>query len=476
LAGDDDAGLNLRIQAARCLPLRSGGSAAGSPNRIRQDAAGRPSREAVISALVALLDDDNARLRFAAVDAIGQAPLTQAAAAVRQHLGSETDRVTFYATWNALRRLASAESRRGWLAESTGRVRLGLLLGLMADDQITAEQVRLFRDDADRQVAEICNRWLVQTGAETPLVEISPPAGRFVEPVSVTLRTDRAGHRITYTTDGSTPTGTSPPYRGPIPVDRTTTLRVGVFRGNDIAGRVVTAEFQIVPPPPYRGRRFLSHVVAASGRAYEVDYDGLRLGKRVYTDRGYAVTGLPDELRQSTFLRTANADDRSGGDQWLSFESDIAVDVLVGVDSRNPEPLSWMNVSRPGGFQDTDWELQTDDADFHFYRRRFPAGRIVLGGNTNAPDDSGRGNYIVAFRRERMTPPAEPVTVDHPAGLIRVSIRCAMSTDLADRVVSVALGDSVTVHAVIESMFFELATSKDDRRLSVNLSHAVPTG
>src|SRR5438128_2018504 len=55
-------------------------------------------------------------------------------------------------------------------------------------------------------------------------IAFSPSAGTFVDREKVTLRV-RGKADIHYTLDGSLPTATSPVYRGPITLDKSTRLR-----------------------------------------------------------------------------------------------------------------------------------------------------------------------------------------------------------------------------------------------------------
>lgn len=390
--------MNVRVQGVRAVA-----------HRIRE---GRASSDDFTTALFAgLLQSSEPRLRYEAVQAIGQARMTSFADGLIAHVHDEPDRVAFYATWNVLRELLSTESRIARLTSEMGGARLGLLLGLLADDAIDASSVKPLRNDPDARIADIAEQWLTKTGAITPLVILSPQPGRHTEQVTVEMKTSLPGHRITYTTDGSIPAGTSQPCKGPLTIDRTTTLKIAILQGNDLAGRVVTARYEIVPAPEYAGRRFVRNVSTPGGRHYEMDYRGLAVGKRIYTDRSYVITKVPAELLNASFLRVANNDDRSRGDKWLSFTTDVNTDVLVGVDTRNNAPLAWMRIGQPDGFIDTQFTVETNDADFRIYRKPFPAGKIVLGGNTNAETDTGRGNYIVVFDRKLLTPASEPATL-----------------------------------------------------------------
>ena len=65
-------------------------------------------------------------------------------------------------------------------------------------------------------------------GAPPPKVAtptFSPAAGTYTGSVTVTISTATSGATIRYTTDGSTPTISSPIYTGPITVSQTTTIR-----------------------------------------------------------------------------------------------------------------------------------------------------------------------------------------------------------------------------------------------------------
>lgn len=393
-----DADLNVRVQSIRAIAhqMREGDTAFDS---------------AVLESFTSLLKSNEPRLRFEAVQAIGQAKLTSLADTLIAHLQSESDRITFYATWNVLRELATPEARTTQLNKTTGGAKLGLLLGLLADDAISAEVVEPLRDAPDERVADIAEQWLIKTGAAKPLVTLSPEPGQYTDQLTIELKTELPGHRITFTTDGSIPAGTSQPYSRPITIDRTTNLKVAVLKGNDLAGRIVTADYRIVPAPEYAGRRFVRNIKTPSGRHYEMDYRGLANGKRVYTDRTYVVTSVPQALANASFLRVANGDDRSVGNVWLSFETEVDADVLIGVDTRNNAPLSWMKIGQPDGFIETEMTVETNDADFRLYRKHFQAGRVNLGGNTNASTDSGRGNYIVVFDRQLLRPTSKPATL-----------------------------------------------------------------
>ncbi|MCA9059769.1 MAG: chitobiase/beta-hexosaminidase C-terminal domain-containing protein, partial [Planctomycetaceae bacterium] len=352
------------------------------------------------------------RLRHAAVLAIHQSGHCQSISDLLELAAQETDRVTFYSVWNALRDLATVESRRSWVTDERPGVRLAALLGLFADAEISAEEVLSLRSDGDDRVTELIELWLMKTGGAEPLLTFNPPPGEYTEPISVTLTTSVPQATLHYTTDGSVPVNTSSRYHGPITIDRATTLKVTITQDNTQTGPVMVGEYRVRRVEPYRHRPFVTDLRTPSPREYRIDWTGLAPGKRHYTDREYSISSVPTELRGLPYLQTCNQHDRSSGPNWLHMTSDADVTVLVGVDARVNAPLEWMQIGTPDGFQETGLELVTTDPTFRIYRRHFSAGEIVLGGNTNNPrQDSGRGMYLVIFERSLLTPPPPAASV-----------------------------------------------------------------
>ncbi|MEL6108779.1 MAG: PVC-type heme-binding CxxCH protein [Planctomycetota bacterium] len=345
----------------------------------------------------------NARLRHATVQAAWQSNRTDLSARLVDLAATEKDRVVYYATWNAMRQLMSTSALTTLLEHQRPRVRLAALLALLLDDSLSADEVLGLRKDRDREVASVVELWLEKTGQGTPLITLSPPPGQYAAAVAVNANATIPRGVLTYTTDGSAPAMTDNRVSGPIMLRQDAKLRFSIFQDHQQAGATIDAEYRIRPEPSYRHREFLSGLIAYSGRAYEFDWTGLSAGKRHYTDRGYRVLSVPSELAGMPFLRTANEDDRNLVDRLVSFQSDSEVTVLIGVDARITQPLTWMRIGDPEGFRDTGLQIVTDDPTFNIFEKRFPAGEISLGPNLNHPGDSRRGNYIVLFKREILT-------------------------------------------------------------------------
>jgi putative heme-binding domain-containing protein len=331
-----------------------------------------------------------------------------------QLLAHETDRIVFYSAWNALRDLLPTNELKQLLDDSRPRIRLAALLALFLDDKLSADEVLPLRSDKDQAVAKLVELWLQKTGNAAPLITLSPAPGEYSEAVTLTAKTSIPRGVITYTTDGSVPAMTSQRVAGPIPLERDTEFRFSVFQDYTQAGAIMNAEYRISPSRAYRHRPFITKFSSDSGADYNFDWTGLAPGKKHYTDREYRILEVPDELAGLPFLRTANGDDRRLAERLMSFHSDSEVTVLVGVDARNPEPLKWMKVGQPDGYQETGLRIVTSDPVFDVYERRFQAGEISLGANLNHSNDSGRGNYIVVFKRDILPKqgPSEPATMD----------------------------------------------------------------
>ncbi len=356
-------------------------------------------------------DSKNARLRHATVQAVWQSNRVDLAGRLLELTATETDRVVFYSAWNALRDLVPTEQLRELISDTRPHIRLAALLALFLDDKLEPDDVVPLRTDKDPQVASLVELWLKKTGNAAPLVVLSPPPGKYSDTIQITAKSTIPRSILTYTTDGSVPAMTGKRVAGPITVQQDSTLRFGLFQDHQQAGAITDAEYTIRPSQTYRHREFIHDFVSDSGRHYEIDWRGLGAGKRHYTDRDYRIVDFPAELAGIPFLRTANGDDRRLVKQLMTFRTDSETTVLVGVDARNPESLAWMRVNESDGFHDTGLQIITDDPTFNVYAKRFPAGQISLGPNLNRPTDSGRGNYIVLFKRDILSQRHQPTPV-----------------------------------------------------------------
>lgn len=82
--------------------------------------------------------------------------------------------------------------------------------------------------------------------AQTPVIET--PGGSFRGAQQVTISTQEEGAVIRYTTDGSTPTSSSPQYTGPITVSKTTPIRARAFKDALLGSTTATTTYFIDVP------------------------------------------------------------------------------------------------------------------------------------------------------------------------------------------------------------------------------------
>jgi hypothetical protein len=125
----------------------------------------------------------------------------------------------------------------------------------------------------------------------------------------------------------------------------------------------------------------ISGLYVKSGKAYSVQ-SGIANGRKAYIDRSYTYGNVPSSMQGATYIVTANDDKNWTGWQFISFDADRDVVVYVAHDDRVADKPDWM-----ASFSDTGMEIETD-FPMSLYKKRFPKGRITLGGNGNAPSHS----------------------------------------------------------------------------------------
>ena len=241
------------------------------------------------------------------------------------------------------------------------------------DDQAQFKNIQLYAPDAQESGPPEFFE------SKNPL-SIVPSGGEFFHPqtVKVTSRLELGDeHSIRYTTDGSTPSASSPVYEEPIELTTDSTVKVALFHKDKRASGVKSASFHKLSKEEYQSRLHVRDLHVKTGSTYEVMKDGVQPGARVFVDRGYHYKSIPNFLRDMIFIRTANDDAGSSG-TVAHFRTNVRSTVYVAIDQRGDRP-DWTT-----SFQETDHVLETSDVPFKLYKKTFPAGKIRLGGN-NAP-------------------------------------------------------------------------------------------
>ena len=127
----------------------------------------------------------------------------------------------------------------------------------------------------------------------------------------------------------------------------------------------------------------ITNLSVASGKPYEIVYEGLSEGAPVYIDRQYTITGYPASLEGAVYIQTANDDKRRTESDFLSFEVNQDVTVYVAHDLRIANKPAWLDE-----FAQTGDDLLTSDAVFTIFAKDFPVGVVTLGGNAGSGNSS----------------------------------------------------------------------------------------
>ena len=140
---DLDAMLNWRIQALRVV-------------------GNRPRSDRMVSILESALHDPEPRIRFEAIQAIWQSDQTRLISNLIDHLADETDRLVFYAGWQAMRGMVPTDDRKRLLKDDRPQVRLAALLSLQEEHEISLDEVlAIAEDDSDDRVQHWAMTWAI---------------------------------------------------------------------------------------------------------------------------------------------------------------------------------------------------------------------------------------------------------------------------------------------------------------------------
>lgn len=348
------------------------------------------------------------RLRFALATAVREAGSPAWKDKLISLASTETDRLTFYSCWGAMAEHLSSEELRTFLQHESSGVKKAALLALLETDQAKPDDVKPLTGNPDAALAGLATSWLHAKGIGIePLITATPPAGDFSGALAIQLTSKQPRTIIRYTTDGSTPGGTSPVARGLIPISKSSTIRALLIQDHLQKGPVHEFTYREVKSPPNAFVGTFS--TPRSKRTYDLGI--LRNGFPIYTDRGYVYQNIPSELDGLTAVRTPNNDCDSRGDDWLHLHLTYPSTIYVGHDHRSPHVPSWLEEK---GFRKTDLVVPTTDGmgmTMIIYKKDVMAGPEILGGNTNDGDGSHRGNYMVAIRPKVIAPPTQPTTL-----------------------------------------------------------------
>ena len=120
---------------------------------------------------------------------------------------------------------------------------------------------------------------------------------------------------------------------------------------------------------------------------YVVGEEGLELGSVYLIDRDYVVKDMSDEFEGATYIMTAMDDERSKGNDFITFRVKVPIVVWLATDKRWGNPPKWASEAN-GWEEQPDYLVQTNEEDTNIFvliNKEFPAGMISLGGNNDAP-------------------------------------------------------------------------------------------
>jgi hypothetical protein len=164
---------------------------------------------------------------------------------------------------------------------------------------------------------------------------ITPAGGTFTNSVSVSLATTTTGATIRYTTDGSTPTASSPAYSGALMLTNSATIKAIAFTSSTnsaaaSAAFTVTTANTTVTNTPSTTNTVPSTTNLVGNAASYVKTDTTTIGnwKNVYGNDGYIIIG--DTTKSASYATVTS----SGNSSWTWTTSDS-----------NPNSLQFANSS-----------------------------------------------------------------------------------------------------------------------------------
>ena len=141
----------------------------------------------------------------------------------------------------------------------------------------------------------------------------------------------------------------------------------------------------------------------SSGKSYAVT--PAKVGARPYVDREFNLGELGAALTGHTLVQTSNDDDFVEAADHLTLQLSAKSAVFVCVDVRAARPASWL----PGWAEQQETVRTAGTAvSFRVYRRTFPAGKVVLGGNERKLTGGDTCNYfVIVAALAAPSPPAD---------------------------------------------------------------------
>ncbi|MER2598804.1 MAG: hypothetical protein ABTQ73_04745 [Caldilineales bacterium] len=112
--------------------------------------------------------------------------------------------------------------------------------------------------------------------------------------------------------------------------------------------------------------------------------------EKVYQDRDYRFRELPASVLGANYFLFSNSTMEQTRERHLHFRLLIPATLYVAIDAQAVALPGWM-----ADWQRLDEQVLTDDIPLQLYRKDFPAGEVVLGGNWASPASGIRSHYLL---------------------------------------------------------------------------------
>ena len=338
IAYSKSGSLNIRLQAIRALGLFKVAEAQ--------------------TLFVETLKDQEPRLRHAALLGLQKVGFGDHTDVIFSALANETDRVCNYTAFQVMRRVFSIDERKQHYEALSGNVKAIFELALMEDKALKGGS---------------------KSNAKEPLLTFNVSETTFRESTQVTINKANVSskQKIHYSLDGKNPSSKSPQYSKSFKLTKSATLKAQIFEGKKSTSKVFTIALNKITESEWKNRLFAYDVKVQSKSSYTLKNEALQNGVKVYSDRAYTFSDVPDSLSGSSFIQTANDDKSKSDKSFVSFSVNIPAEVYIAYDTRSKTP-AWLTSK----FKKTDGVIKiSDNTKFLLYKANFPAGKVTLGGN-----------------------------------------------------------------------------------------------
>ena len=116
---------------------------------------------------------------------------------------------------------------------------------------------------------------------------------------------------------------------------------------------------------------------------------------KYYTDRSYTIRSQPADFEKLTAILTSNDNKYATDEVLMMLTLKEPATVYIAYDRRATSLPTWFK-----GFTPTGMKIYTTDMDmkyFNLYKKEFPQGNVVLGGNWQGCEENGAGSHYIFY-------------------------------------------------------------------------------